>query len=122
MFINYAHRGASEYAPENTFLAFNVGIFMGANGIETDVQVTKDGIAVLFHDDTLDRVTGQSGSIYDYTFEELQNFFVVKNEYRDKIVKFDDFLKYFHFRDITFAIELKHIGNSVTTSLPATLW
>lgn len=36
-FVNYAHRGASEYLPENTLLAFNTGVFMGANGIETDV-------------------------------------------------------------------------------------
>lgn len=109
-FINYAHRGASQYAPENTFLAFYTGLFMGANGIETDVQKTKDGVLVLFHDDTLDRVTGKSGSIADYTYEELKEFSVVKDEYFDKIVKFEDFLKKFSFRDIAFAIELKDEG------------
>ena len=109
-FINYAHRGASHYAPENTLLAFYTGIFMGANGIETDVQKTKDGVLVLFHDDTLDRVTGKSGSISDYTFMELQNFDVQKDNFSDKIVKFEDFLKKFAFRDITFAIELKFSG------------
>ena len=41
--INYAHRGASGYAPENTFAAFYLGQQMGANGIETDVQRTRDG-------------------------------------------------------------------------------
>ena len=71
-FVNYAHRGASEYLPENTLLAFYTGIYMGANGIETDVQRTRDGVLVLFHDDTLQRVTGQSGCIADYTFEQLQ--------------------------------------------------
>ena len=40
-FINYAHRGASEYYPENTFLAFYAGLAMGANGIETDVQMSR---------------------------------------------------------------------------------
>lgn len=105
--INFAHRGASEYTPENTLMAFNVGIFMGADGIETDVQLTKDSVAVLFHDDTLMRVTGQEGSISDYTYEELQKFNVTKNEFSDKIIKFEDFLKTFYFRDITFAIELK---------------
>jgi len=115
MFINYAHRGASEYAPENTLLSFNLGIYMGANGIETDVQLTKDGIPVLFHDDTLMRVTGQEGSIGDYTYDELQEFFVTKNEYQDKILKFDDFLRFFHFRDITFAIELKQQGTAKVT-------
>ena len=78
MFVNYAHRGASEYTPENTMLAFNLGIYMGANGIETDVQLTKDGIPVLFHDNTIIRMTGEEGSISDYTFDELQNFNVTK--------------------------------------------
>jgi glycerophosphoryl diester phosphodiesterase len=88
---------------------------MGANGIETDVQLTKDGIPVLFHDDTLVRMTGEEGSISDYTFEELQNFNVTKNEYIDKIVKLEDFIKHFHFRDITFAIELKQRGTAKPT-------
>ena len=109
-FINYAHRGASEYVPENTFLAFYTGIYMGANGIETDVQKTKDGILVLFHDDTLERVTGEKGAISDYTFDELQKFNVKKDAFIDKIVMFEDFLKKFAFRDITFAIELKFEG------------
>ncbi len=105
--INYAHRGASEYMPENTMISFNVGIFMGANGIETDVQITKDKVAVLFHDDTLERVTGEKGAISDYTYKELQEFFVIKNDFCDKILSLEDFLKTFYFREITFAIELK---------------
>lgn len=115
LFVNYAHRGASEYTPENTLLAFNLGIYMGANGIETDVQLTKDDILVLFHDNTLKRVTGQEGKIADYTFDELQEFFVIKNDYKDKILKFEDFLKHFYFRDITFAIELKQRGTAKKT-------
>lgn len=109
-FINYAHRGASEYAPENTMLSFNLGIYMGANGIETDVQLTKDGVAVLFHDDTLKRVTGAEGSIGDYTFEELQRLRVANGLLEDRILKFEDFLRFFGFRDLTFAIELKQTG------------
>ena len=109
-FINYAHRGASEYLPENTLLAFYTGIYMGANGIETDIQRAKDGTLVLFHDDTLLRVTGQPGSVEDYTFSQLQQFDVKKNGFTDKIVAFEDFLQHFAFRDITFAIELKGAG------------
>lgn len=109
-FVNYAHRGASEYLPENTLLAFYTGIFMGANGIETDVQRAKDGVLVLFHDDTLLRVTGQPGSVEDYTFDQLREFDVKKNGFTDKIVAFEDFLQHFAFRDITFAIELKGEG------------
>ena len=106
-FINFAHRGASEYAPENTMLSFNLGIFMGANGIETDVQMTKDNIPVLFHDNTLERVTGQPGSIGHYTYEELRQFNVINGDLFDKILKFEDFLIHFGFRPLTFAIELK---------------
>ena len=108
--INYAHRGASEYLPENTMLAFYAGIYMGANGIETDIQRTKEGVLVLFHDDTLLRVTGEAGCVQDYTFAQLQQFHVKKNGFTDKIVAFEDFLAHFAFRDITFAIELKGEG------------
>lgn len=109
-FVNYAHRGASEYLPENTLLAFYTGIYMGAGGIETDIQRAKDGTLVLFHDDTLLRVTGQPGSVQDYTFSQLQQFDVKRNGFTDKIVAFEDFLQHFAFRDITFAIELKGEG------------
>ena len=109
-FINYAHRGASTYTPENTFLAFYTGIYMGANGIETDVQKTKDGVLVLFHDTTITRLTGVEGALSDYTLEELKQFTFEKDGLCDKIVVFEDFLKQFAFRDITFAIEIKQAG------------
>lgn len=109
-FVNYAHRGASEYLPENTFISFYTGVYMGANGIETDIHVTKDGVAVLFHDDTLDRVTDSSGEVAEKTYDELQQLFVTKNEISDKIVRFEDFLERFSFRNLTFAIELKQKG------------
>lgn len=110
MFINYAHRGASEYAPENTLYSFYLGLLQKANGIETDIRKTKDNVLILFHDDTLDRVTTGSGNVSDYTYDELLKFHVIGGKDRsiyDKIVRFEDFLRYFMFRDITFAIELK---------------
>ena len=110
MFVNYAHRGASEYTPENTLLAFYTGMYMGANGIETDVQMTKDGVLVLFHDDTIMRLTGAEGSIQDYTLEQLRQFTFENNGLTDKIVVFEDFLQQFGWRDITFAIEIKQAG------------
>jgi len=110
LFVNYAHRGASEYCPENTLMSFYAGLTMGANGIETDVRATKDGELVLFHDDTLERVTGEVGGVSDYTWEELQRFTVKKNGLCDRIVRLEDFLKLFSFRDLTFAIELKQEG------------
>ena len=106
-FVNYAHRGASSYAPENTMSAFHLGLQMGANGIETDVQRTKDGVLVLFHDDTLMRVTGQPGSVKDYTYEELQAFSVSVHGKSDRIPTLEEFLQAFGHLDLTFAIELK---------------
>ena len=106
-FINYAHRGASEYLPENTMLAFYTGVYMCANGIETDVHLTKDGIPMLFHDDTLERVTGEEGSIESHTYEELMAFDVKKDGFHDKIPTLEDFLAKFSHQDVHLAIELK---------------
>ena len=108
--INYAHRGASEYAPENTLMSFYLGLYMGANGIETDVQKTKDNVLVLFHDDTLKRVTGEEGKISDYTFDELKSFTVKNGNLEDKIISLEEFFERFASKDITFAIELKTVG------------
>lgn len=114
-FINYAHRGASSYAPENTLSAFRLGIKMGANGIETDVQLTSDGIAVLFHDDTITRMTGRDGKVSDYTLDELLSFDITNYGLADKIVTLDQFFKEFGGLDLTFAIELKGRGTAKTT-------
>ena len=94
--INYAHRGASEYAPENTFSAFYLGLEMGADGIETDVRMTRDGKLVLFHDGVLDRVTDRSGAFHDVSYEQLKAMKITgKNPdaVPDCIVTLEDFLK-----------------------------
>ncbi len=120
MFVVYAHRGASEYAPENTFSSFYMGIQMGANGIETDVRKTKDGVLVLFHDKNLERVIGCEGTINDYTYAELMQM-KVKNDMTDTsdvIVTLEDFLRYIGCRDLHFAIELKEdLGPEVVEML-----
>lgn len=67
-----AHRGASSDAPENTLLAFRQAILLGADGIELDVQLTRDGELVVIHDETLDRTTTGAGRVYSYTFAELR--------------------------------------------------
>ena len=70
----WAHRGASGYAPENTLDAFWKAVEMGADGIELDVQMTKDGELVVIHDETIDRVSNGKGWVKDYTYEELKKF------------------------------------------------
>ena len=111
MFINYAHRGASHYAPENTLSAFYLGIQQKANGIETDIRRTKDGHLVLFHDDTLDRVAGVSGGVGDYTLKQLSAFWIRGDESKhftpDRIVTLEQFFYLFAHRDLTFALEFK---------------
>ena len=70
----WAHRGASAYAPENTLEAFQMAIDMGADGIELDVQLTKDGEMVVIHDEWIDRTCEGTGWVKDYTLEELRRF------------------------------------------------
>src|SRR5579862_4654549 len=67
-----AHRGASSEAPENTLRAFTRALELGVDGIELDVQVTRDGVPVVFHDFTLTRLTGTRGRLADRTWAELQ--------------------------------------------------
>lgn len=113
-FINYAHRGASAYAPENTMVAFKKALVMGADGIELDLQETKDKKIVIFHDEIIDKKSNGKGRIKDYTFEELYNLDFgswFSNEYKgEHIVLFEDFAKEFLKKDLVFAIELKDIG------------
>lgn len=68
-----AHRGASGYAPENTFAAFDIAAEMNADFIELDVQLTKDGQIVVIHDDKVDRTTDGSGFVKDFTLKKLQS-------------------------------------------------
>lgn len=108
--INYAHRGASEYAPENTLSSFYLGLMQGADGIETDVQRAKDGTLVLFHDNMLSRVTDSVGKISDYTLDEIRRIKVTGNctsGFYDRIVTLREFLERFAGYEIRFAIELK---------------
>ncbi len=89
----YAHRGLHDNnsdAPENSMRAFQKAVEAGY-GIELDVQLTKDKIPVVFHDDTLKRVCGAEGTVDSYTFEELQQFSLLGTD--QKIPMFEDFLK-----------------------------
>src|SRR5688572_12515052 len=54
---NVAHRGASAYAPEHTLAAYRLAIEMGADYIEQDLAVTRDGVLICLHDETLERTT-----------------------------------------------------------------
>jgi glycerophosphoryl diester phosphodiesterase len=67
-----AHRGYSGLYPENTMLAFKKAAEAGADEIELDIQLSRDGTVVIIHDESVDRVTGVSGLVRDLSFEELR--------------------------------------------------
>lgn len=71
--IAIAHRGGALEAPENTMDAFRYAVDLGFNYLETDAQLTKDGVPVAFHDASLNRVSDTTGNIADLTLGELAN-------------------------------------------------
>ena len=68
----FAHRGGALLAPENTLVAFERGLSFGADALELDLQLTRDGELVFIHDPTVDRVTDGTGPISAYTLDELR--------------------------------------------------
>jgi glycerophosphoryl diester phosphodiesterase len=67
-----AHRGACADAPENTLAAFARAFELGADGVELDVTLTRDGVPVVIHDDTVDRTTNSKGAVAALTLAEIQ--------------------------------------------------
>jgi glycerophosphoryl diester phosphodiesterase len=67
-----AHRGAAAEAPENTLAAFARALALGVDGIELDVQVTRDGVPVVFHDPTLARLTGRRRALAALVLADLR--------------------------------------------------
>lgn len=68
-----AHRGANQRAPQNTIPAFKEAIRNGADGVEFDVQMSKDGVLVICHNFTVDETSNGTGKVVDKTFEELRS-------------------------------------------------
>ncbi len=66
------HRGNRAFAPENTLESFREAVALGADAIEFDVQVSRDGVPVVMHDATLDRTTDGHGPVAQYSVAELQ--------------------------------------------------
>lgn len=67
----FAHRGGAALRPENTLLAFDHGMSLGADGLEFDVRLSRDGVVVVHHDATLNRTTSGSGPLAAHTADEL---------------------------------------------------
>ncbi|NOR49715.1 MAG: glycerophosphodiester phosphodiesterase, partial [Desulfuromonadales bacterium] len=68
----WAHRGASCCAPENTLAAFTLAVDNGADGLELDIHLSRDGVPVVIHDETLERTTDGCGPVAEMTLQQLQ--------------------------------------------------
>ncbi len=66
------HRGASAAAPENTLAAFDLAMSLGADAVELDAKLSKDGVPVVMHDPTVDRTTDERGRVADLTLADLK--------------------------------------------------
>lgn len=106
----FAHRGYSGKYPENTMIAFKKALECGVDGIELDVQLTKDGEVVIIHDETIDRTTTGKGFVVDYTYEELEKFdasFKFKDLGFNKIPTLREYFQLVKDYDIVTNVELK---------------
>lgn len=79
-FLTIAHRGASAYEPENTLRSIRRALELGADGIEIDLHLSRDGHPVVIHDETLRRTTGHPGRVADLTLPELRRLNVGAGE------------------------------------------
>ncbi len=90
--VYFAHRGLHDnagYAPENSMAAFKKAVEAGL-GMELDVQVTRDGVPVIFHDFKLERICGAEGKVVDHTYNELQAYTLCQSG--ERIPKLSDLL------------------------------
>ncbi|WP_214782877.1 glycerophosphodiester phosphodiesterase [Exiguobacterium sp. s183] len=104
----FAHRGVMALQPENTMSAFRLALDTGADGIETDVHLTKDGELVLIHDETLERTTNGSGLVSSYTLDELRRFNAgVRSSQQEVIPTLQELLELVRGESIRLNLEVK---------------
>ena len=107
-----AHRGASGYAPENTLVAFECAVQLGATFLETDLHLTRDGRFVAIHDATLERTTNGHGSVHNYTMAELRELDAGKwfdREFMgEKIPTLEEVLAFSGQHDVVCYLEVKY--------------
>ncbi|MEH7249702.1 glycerophosphodiester phosphodiesterase [Neobacillus niacini] len=105
----FAHRGYSAAFAENTMSAFIEAEKAGADGLELDVQVTKDGEVVVIHDEKVDRTTSGSGYVKNLTFKEIRMFNAnKKGEKKELIPSLVEVLEWMQTNRLICNIELKN--------------
>lgn len=102
----WAHRGSSHIFVENSMAAFQQAISDGADGVELDVQRTKDGQLVVIHDEHLKRLTGADRFVWATTWEELRK--LTLKETSERIPLLEEVLALFKLTDLVVNIELKN--------------
>jgi glycerophosphoryl diester phosphodiesterase len=110
-----AHRGASGHAPENTIAAFRRAVELGAQFIETDLQITRDARVVAMHDTTLDRTTNGKGQVHLLALEEIRaldagTWFDGQPAHSfagERVPTLEEILEFARERDVIFYLEIK---------------
>ncbi len=109
--ILVGHRGMKGSAPENTLAAFRAAAAAGINGVEFDVQRTKDGCLIVFHDENLERLTRAKGQLQDLTWDEIKDLEVGSSFSADfdgeRIPTLRQAFEYLRQTDLLLFIELK---------------
>ena len=112
MTLILAHRGFAAEYPENTMLAFKEAEKTGADGLELDVQMTRDGELVVIHDEKVDRTTNGTGLVKDFTLEELRKldarFKFKELSKKEQIPALDEVLEWLSGTGMICNIELKN--------------
>ncbi|KYG32443.1 glycerophosphodiester phosphodiesterase [Alkalihalobacillus trypoxylicola] len=107
----FAHRGFSSQFPENTMSAFQAAQGLNVDGIELDVQLSKDGVPVIIHDLTLERTTNGSGYVRQSTVKELKQLSAgcqfSDSFINEKIPTLEEFLLWMSEHSFVLNIELK---------------
>jgi glycerophosphoryl diester phosphodiesterase len=110
--LNIAHRGFSGKYPENTMRAFIEAVKAGCDGIETDLHMTKDGVIVLCHDESIDRTTNNTGYIAQYDYKDLckvdAGIKFGKDFINEKIPSLDEFFEFIKDKNLVINLELKN--------------
>ena len=105
-----AHRGASGYEPENTFASFDLAVGQRADMLELDVHLTKDGVPVVIHDDTLERTTNLTGKVRNRSFSEIRKLNAAaktENHPFEPIPTFEEVVDKYHDK-LRLMVEIKH--------------
>lgn len=102
-----AHRGYPVVYPENTMSAYKAAYELGFSHLEIDVQLSKDGVPILMHDITVNRMTNAKGKVKDFTFAELRKLRV---GHKERIPTLEEALKFARGR-MKVSVELKQMGH-----------